>query len=45
MALPFAGLGLPEQTLGWFPQARFGQIGPGIVVEDNLLNYHAGKLS
>ena len=28
MALPFAGLDLPEQAMGWFP------LGLGLVVED-----------
>ena len=28
MVLPFAGLGLPQQAIGWFP------LGLGLVVED-----------
>jgi hypothetical protein len=32
--MPFAGLGLPEQAMGWFP------LGLVLIVEDNLLNFH-----
>ena len=43
MALPFAGLGLPEQAMGWFP-LRFG-IGSRRYRGVDLLNFHASLLS